>query len=136
MRYSLLRRSALLIAWASQLHAQLPGVSYVISGRIATSSGQPVPGVSVGRTSGTPAVSDASGRYILGVPSNFSGTITPTLSGYTFSPSSYSYSSISADQANQDFTATATASMPILSVVGGPLSFTYQVGSAAPNSQT
>jgi hypothetical protein len=46
---------------------------------------------------------DASGNYTLSVSYNWSGTVTPSLSGYTFSPASRSYSSVQADQTSQHY---------------------------------
>ncbi len=53
-------------------------------------------------------VADGSGNYSLPVAYNWSGTVTPAKSGFTFSPSSRSYSSLKTDQAAQNYTATAT----------------------------
>src|SRR5438067_12868070 len=47
---------------------------------------------------GSCTVSDAAGRYACTVTQGWSGTVTPSLSGYSFTPSSRSYSSVAADQ--------------------------------------
>src|SRR5579872_2022774 len=85
---------------------QLPGVSYAISGHIRNSQGQPIANVNVAPSTGNSTQTDGTGFYLLAVSNNFSGSITPSLSGYTFSPSSRPYSAVSADQSNQDFTGT------------------------------
>ncbi len=51
-------------------------------------------------------VTDASGAYTATVPTGWSGTVTPTLTGYGFNPPSRTYSTVMADQVVQDFTAT------------------------------
>lgn len=49
--------------------------------------------------------SDFSGYYNLPVPDGFTGTVQPSMDGYTFEPASRFYSNIEADQTNQDFAA-------------------------------
>jgi len=50
--------------------------------------------------------SDGSGNYTFTVSYNWSGTVTPSLSTYAFSPSSRTYTNIVADQTSQDYVAT------------------------------
>ncbi len=54
------------------------------------------------------AISDGVGNYSILVPNGWSGSVTPSKSGYTFTPSSRSYSNVNADQAAQDYAAQAT----------------------------
>jgi len=49
-------------------------------------------------------VTDSSGYYSLSVSQGWSGTVTPNMGGYMFVPENLSYSSISSDQMNQNFT--------------------------------
>ena len=49
--------------------------------------------------------SNGAGYYSASVAEGWTGTVTPTLAGYTFIPSHHSYSNISADQINQNYTA-------------------------------
>jgi hypothetical protein len=51
-------------------------------------------------------VSDLLGNYSISVPYGWSGNVTPTKDGYTFSPPSRPYSNITVDQTNQDYVAT------------------------------
>jgi hypothetical protein len=44
------------------------------------------------------------------VPQGWSGSVTPSLSGYTFSPTARSYSNVGANQTGQGYTASAVAS--------------------------
>ena len=55
---------------------------------------------------GTCTASDAQGHYACTVPQGWSGTVTPSLSGYSFAPTSRNYSSVAANQPAQDYTAT------------------------------
>ncbi|MDD2921630.1 MAG: hypothetical protein PHQ36_05025, partial [Anaerolineales bacterium] len=47
----------------------------------------------------------ADGSYTLPVSYNWSGTVTPTKSGYTFVPASMTYTNVTVDQINQDYVA-------------------------------
>ena len=78
---------------------------FTISGNIKTSAGQAVQGVSLtfSGIQGT-VTTDANGFYSLDVTSGWSGTVTPTLSNYTFTPSNRSYTNVTAAQSGQDFT--------------------------------
>ena len=52
---------------------------------------------------------DASGNYTLSVSANWSGTVTATKSGYTFSPPGKTYTKLNAIQTGQDYTAQLAA---------------------------
>ena len=54
-------------------------------------------------------VADANGDYSFMVTPDWSGTVTPTLSGYFFTPTKITYPPVTADQVNQDYTATASS---------------------------
>jgi hypothetical protein len=49
---------------------------------------------------------DKNGFYSAEVDYNWSGTVTPTLSGYSFTPSSRNYANATTDLPDQNFTAT------------------------------
>ena len=51
------------------------------------------------------AVSDSAGNYTLSVPNGWSGNVTPSHACFTFSPSSRSYSNVTANEPSQDYTA-------------------------------
>jgi hypothetical protein len=79
--------------------------TYQISGTV-TLSGVGLTGVNFSATAGaTCGVSDASGNYACTVPQGWSGTVTPSLAGYTFTPASRSYSSVAASQTAQGYSA-------------------------------
>jgi len=77
--------------------------------------------------------SDGSGNYSFDVPSGWSGTVTPSKSGYLFSPSSKTYSNVMADQTGQNYTAT-----PALVVTNtndsGPGSLRQTIASSSPGN--
>jgi predicted outer membrane repeat protein len=54
---------------------------------------------------GGSTTANGSGNYTFTIPYGWTGTVTPSKTGYTFSPAARSYSSVTADQANQDYTA-------------------------------
>ena len=83
---------------------------FLISGTV-TCGGDPLEGVVM---SGLPSdpVTDASGNYSGAVDPGWSGTVTPTLAGFTFDPVSRDYSSVGASQSDQDYTAAETAGEP------------------------
>jgi len=69
-----------------------------------------VAGATLSYTDGTSktAIADGSGNYSFTVSFNWSGTVTPSLAGYSFTPASRSYTNITLDQTNQDYTAIIT----------------------------
>lgn len=70
-----------------------------------TGGGGGLSGVALSTTGeGGSDTTGAGGNYELNVPENWSGTLTPSKSGYTFTPSSRDYSSLSEDTDSQDFT--------------------------------
>ena len=62
--------------------------SYVITGIVDDAFGADLSGVSISSSSGHSTITDASGYYVLDGLSAGAYTITPSKSGYTFSPSS------------------------------------------------
>ena len=78
--------------------------TYTISGTILVGS-TPLPGVTVGGLPGNP-VTNASGIYTAAVDYGFSGTATPSLAGYTFSPATRTYTNVTSNQTAQDYAAT------------------------------
>jgi predicted outer membrane repeat protein len=86
-----------------------PAANPVISGFVRTAGGTPISGVSMGGLPGSPST-DGSGFYTATVTNGWTGTVTPSLGGYTFSPPSRAYSTgITTNQSNQDFTGTPTS---------------------------
>lgn len=81
-----------------------PSTEYTISGDAGVGD------ATLSYTDGTPkfATADGGGLYSFMVPSGWSGTVTPSKTGYTFSPVSRSYGNVLADQVDQNYTATPT----------------------------
>ena len=50
-------------------------------------------------------LTDTMGYYAAAVPPGWSGTVTPTLEGYSFTPESVFYESVTGDQTSQDYAA-------------------------------
>lgn len=63
-------------------------VTYAISGRASDGSGNPLSGVSISDGAGHTATTDGSGNYTLSGLAVGTYTVTPSKSGYTFSPAS------------------------------------------------
>ena len=55
------------------------------------------------------AISASDGSYNISIPSNWTGVITPSKTDYSFTPNNYSYSNITSDQPNKDYTAILNA---------------------------
>ena len=88
--------------------ATLPPV--VVSGSVKTASATGVSGVLITfSNSGGTATTDASGNYSVTLPNGYSGTATPSKTGYTFSPATRTYSNLTTNQTGQDYTATPPA---------------------------
>jgi len=77
-------------------------ITYTISGNAG------VAGVNLSWTDGVAksATSGIGGAYSLAVSYNWSGTVTPSLAGYTFSPVNFVYTNVLADQTVQNYAAT------------------------------
>ncbi|MDM8521899.1 right-handed parallel beta-helix repeat-containing protein [Desulfococcaceae bacterium HSG8] len=80
-------------------------VRYTISGYVRDSESAGISGVTVSFSNDAGSAStDSSGFYSQSVSQGWSGTVTPNMSGYAFVPENLSYSNISSDQPDQDFT--------------------------------
>jgi peptidyl-Lys metalloendopeptidase len=71
-----------------------------------------VPGATLSYTDGIPKTvfSQADGSYSISVPNGWSGTVTPSSPGVTFTPINRTYSNVLSDQIAQDYVATVTLS--------------------------
>jgi len=82
--------------------------SFTIAGRV-TLGATGLAGVTVSDGATVSGVTDVNGNYSVTVSDSWTGTLTPALSGYTFSPGSRSYASpLTGNLSGQDFTATPT----------------------------
>jgi hypothetical protein len=83
--------------------------TYQLTGTV-TLNGAALSGVNFSASNGgSCGTSNASGSYGCTVPQGWSGTVTPSLSGYTFAPTSLSYNSVAADQTSQNYAAASSA---------------------------
>ena len=90
----------------------------------AISGNAGVSGATLNYTGGS-TTADGSGNYSFDVKSGWSGTVTPSKSGYRFSPVSKTYSNVVADQPGQNYTATALYTISgNAGVAGATLSYT------------
>ena len=102
--------AALIIMVPVLAQGQLPN-GHAISGYVTYGgsgiSGVMVTGVGTGDFTGYLGfdITDFLGYYNIPVPDGFAGTIEPSLTGYTFDPSSRFYSNVESDQANQNYAA-------------------------------
>jgi hypothetical protein len=79
--------------------------TYQVSGTV---SGAIASGVAFTATGGVSCTSSNTvGQYSCTAPGGWTGTVTPSLSGYSFTPASRSYSNVGANQTAQDYTAAA-----------------------------
>ncbi|KPL25661.1 MAG: hypothetical protein AMJ75_00090 [Phycisphaerae bacterium SM1_79] len=83
-----------------------PPTPPTILGYVRTSGGSGISGVAMTDWPGTDPVTTSSGYYSGIVSYGWSGTITPSKSGYTFSPTSKSYSNVRSDKSNENYTGT------------------------------
>ena len=86
-----------------QDYAALP--AFTLSGTVAAGS-TPTAGVTfTASNGGTCTASNASGQYSCNVPQGWTGSVTPALLGYGFTPASRAYNGLAGDQAAQDYAA-------------------------------
>jgi Tol biopolymer transport system component len=86
--------------------------TFTISGYVRTSEGTGISGVVMSGLPGNPST-DASGYYSDTVSYGWSGTVTPTKAGYSFSPPSTSYSNVTSNQ-----TTNYTGTIPTFTISG------------------
>lgn len=74
---------------------------------------------------------DWSGIYAISVPYGWSGAVTPTMAGYTFTPADRSYTTVLSDQIDQDFIPSLATDVD--DETGGPLPDRFSVAQNHPN---
>ena len=88
-----------------------------ITGSVLLNGSAPLANVAMSGLPGT-IVTDGSGIYDVTVAAGWTGTVTPSLTGYTFEPASIPYADLAEDQTGQGYT--ATDSRPIVISVTSP----------------
>jgi hypothetical protein len=101
--------------------------TYSISGSVTSSGGAGISGVIVS-TGAASATTNASGAYTISNLANATYTLTPSLSGYTFSPTSLSATVSGANLTGRNFTGTAST--------GGATALSNGVGVAGSTAST
>ena len=97
-------------------------VTATISGTV-TLSGSGLAGVAFTASGGTCTNSNASGQYSCAVPPGWTGNVTPSLSGYAFTPASRNYTNVTTNQTAQNYTATVVYQVSgTVTAVGSALS--------------
>jgi len=120
----------------SQNYTATP-ITYTISGNAGNA------GVTLSWMDGTAktATSDGTGAYTFIVSNNWTGTVTPSLTGYTFSPANIVYKSVLTDQTAQDYVATPFMVVNIKVFLEGPyagaglMNTTLKANALIPTSQ-
>ncbi len=82
-----------------------------------------------GTTNGS-TTANGSGAYSFDVPYEWSGTVTPSKTGFSFSPVNRPYANLTTDQASQNYTATAITYTISGSVVKPGVTLSYTDGTA------
>ncbi|MEN6560319.1 MAG: C25 family cysteine peptidase [Acidobacteriota bacterium] len=98
---------------ASRLFSDL-----VVAGSIRDTNNSPIAGAAVNYGAGS-VTTDASGFYSVRVAPGWSGTLTPSKSGYEFLPASRTYSGLAASSLNQDYARTNTTPGVTTAAVSG-----------------
>ncbi len=86
-----------------------PNTTYTLSGTV-TAGGNGLQGVTMTLNTAATAITDSSGNYAFGNLADGSYTVTPSKTGYTFSPTSATVTVNNANATGKDFTATAAGS--------------------------
>ncbi|MBX3726245.1 MAG: S8 family serine peptidase [Xanthomonadales bacterium] len=105
--------------------------TFSVSGSVTTSGGAGIAGVTVSAGSAS-ATTNSAGAYTISGLANGGYTLTPSLSGYTFSPVSRSVTVNGANVTGQNFTGTASGSGPVALANGVPVN--SSVNSTTANS--
>ena len=77
--------------------------TFTISGTVSDTTGTGIAGVVLSGLPGNPTT-DADGQYSATVSEGWSGTVTPQKADYTFTPEIRTYSDVSAEQTDQNYT--------------------------------
>ena len=113
--------------------------TYTISG-IVTYNGNPLSGVTISSSGGTSVTTNTSGAYSFSVCQDVTVTITPSLSGYFFTPENIVCSNITSNLPNQNFIAQIPF-VPVTNITGVPTTATATLqltltGTVAPSNAT
>ncbi len=79
-----------------------------ISGTVTNTGGVGIAGVTISAGAAGSTSTDPNGKYALTLPYNWSGTITPSKTGYGFNPASRTYTNITTDMNDENYIAKPT----------------------------
>ena len=103
--------------------------TYSISGSVGSAGG----GATITYTGGSTTANSTTGNYSFTVSSGWSGMVTPSKAGYDFNPPNRSYTNVTANQSNQNYTATSTVNTISGNAGVGGATITYTGGSTTAN---
>jgi len=84
--------------------ATVPSTSPAISGSVRNTDGDGIAGVTLSFSAGGgQTTTDVDGNYVHDVPSDWTGTVTPSLTGNIFDPSNRSYSNVTSSKVEQNY---------------------------------
>jgi hypothetical protein len=86
---------------------------HTISGQVRA-KGAPLTGITLNASSGEATATDGNCNFLLAFNEGWSGSVTPTASGYSFTPPSRTYSSLMADLVSQDFMTGSHLYLPLI----------------------
>ena len=90
---------------------------------VSISGNAGIGGATLDYTGGS-AIANGSGNYSFNVPYDWSGTVTPSKPGYTFDPTSRTYTNLTTNQTGQNYVATSPTISGNVGVPGVVLSYT------------
>ena len=93
-----------------------PEPTYSVSGRVTDATGNPIPSVTISDGAGHTATTDSNGDYTLSGLAAGTYTITPSKSGYTFSPPSRTVS-VPPDATGKDFEGSSISTLPTVTTL-------------------
>lgn len=113
------------------------GQKYTISGTVRQPDGTGIPGVSLEfSNNGGTVTTDDSGYYSNAVKHGWSGTVTPSLTGFTFVPASRSYTNVTSEKIYQDYMYAVPGKEPEISLSKNKLNFAVNTSGGSTGPQT
>ncbi|NIM14533.1 MAG: hypothetical protein GTO45_21140, partial [Candidatus Aminicenantes bacterium] len=110
---------------------------YTISGIVRQPDGTGIPGVSLEfSNNGGTVTTDDTGYYSNAVKHGWSGTVTPSLTGFTFVPASRTYTNVTSEKIYQDYTYAVPGEKPEISLSKNKLNFATDIFGASTGSQS
>jgi hypothetical protein len=110
---------------------------YTISGIVRQPDGTGIPDVSLEfSNNGGTVTTDETGYYSNAVKHGWSGTVTPSLKGFTFVPTSRTYTNVTSEKIYQDYIYAVPGKEPEISLSKTKLNFAINTSGASTGSQS